>query len=111
MNSDSQPRVSLIVMAAGMGSRYGGLKQIEAVGPAGETLLEYAVFDALRAGFSRLVFVVRDEFEAAFRTRMQPALDGRVETAYVCQRLADVPEGFTPPPRAIKTETKSKEPS
>jgi len=86
--------VSLVVMAAGMGSRYGGLKQIEPVGPAGETLLEFAVFDALRAGFTKLVFVVREEFEDAFEERMEGILAGRVETAYVCQRTTDVPPGY-----------------
>ena len=58
---------TLLVLAAGLGSRYGGLKQIDPVGPAGETVLDYAVFDAARAGFGRVLFVIRTEFEAEFR--------------------------------------------
>jgi len=58
---------TLVVLAAGMGSRYGGLKQIEPVGPSGETVLDYAVFDAIRAGFERVVFVIRRDFESQFR--------------------------------------------
>ena len=58
---------TLLVLAAGMGSRYGGLKQIDPVGPSGETVLDYAVFDAIRAGFDRVVFVIRREFDAIFR--------------------------------------------
>lgn len=89
---------TLLVLAAGMGSRYGGLKQIDPMGPAGETLLDYSVFDALRAGFGRAVFVIRPDFEAAFRERVLARFAGRIETALAFQTLDRLPEGFTVPP-------------
>ena len=69
MTSPTSP--TLLVMAAGLGSRYGGLKQLSPVGPAGETLLDYSIFDAIRAGFSQAVFVIRKDIEAAFRSMWQ----------------------------------------
>jgi hypothetical protein len=88
---------TLLVLAAGMGSRYGGLKQIDPVGPAGETMLDYAVFDALRAGFGRVVFVIRHEFEAVFREQIGARYAGRAGVDYVFQSLDALPPGFTPP--------------
>jgi NDP-sugar pyrophosphorylase family protein len=88
---------TLLVLAAGMGSRYGGLKQIDPVGPSGETVLDYAVFDALRAGFGRVVFVIRREFEAVFREQVGAKYAGRVEVDYVFQALDALPEGFAVP--------------
>ncbi|MBE7538107.1 MAG: NTP transferase domain-containing protein [Opitutaceae bacterium] len=88
---------SLLVLAAGLGSRYGGLKQIEAVGPSGETLLDYAVFDAWRAGFRRIVFVIRRDFESAFREKVVARYTGRMAIDTVFQSLIDLPDGFTPP--------------
>ncbi|MFM8338050.1 MAG: NTP transferase domain-containing protein, partial [Opitutaceae bacterium] len=76
---------SLVVLAAGMGSRYGGLKQIDPVGPGGETVLDYAVFDALRAGFGRVVFVIRRDFEQVFRERIGARYAGRIAVDYVFQ--------------------------
>ena len=61
---------TLLVLAAGMGSRYGGLKQLDGLGPSGETILDYSVFDAIRSGFKRVVFVIRRDFEAEFRDRV-----------------------------------------
>jgi hypothetical protein len=84
-------RPALIVMAAGIGSRYGGGKQLAAIGPSGETLIDYSVYDALRAGFGTAVFVVREDMEATFRRRFDRALGGRCEVFYVHQRLADLP--------------------
>ncbi len=81
-----------------MGSRYGGLKQVDPVGPAGETVLDYAVFDALRAGFDRVVFVIRRDFEALFREQIGARYAGRVAVDYVFQSLEALPAGFTPPP-------------
>lgn len=81
-----------------MGSRYGGLKQLDAVGPSGETILDYAVFDAIRAGFGRVVFVIRREFEEAFRTQVAAKYAGRVRVDYVFQSLDALPAGFAPPP-------------
>jgi len=88
---------ALLVLAAGLGSRYGGLKQIEAVGPSGETLLDYAVYDAWRAGFRRMVFVIRRDFEAAFREKVGGRYLGRMEVDYVFQSLDILPAGLVPP--------------
>jgi NDP-sugar pyrophosphorylase family protein len=81
-----------------MGSRYGGLKQVDPVGPSGETILDYAVFDAIRAGFGRVVFVIRREFEDAFRTQVAAKYADRVRVDYVFQSLDALPAGFSPPP-------------
>lgn len=88
---------TLLVLAAGMGSRYGGLKQIDPVGPSGETVLDYAVFDAMRAGFGRVVFVIRQEFEAVFRAQIGAKYTGRVAVDYVFQSLEALPAGFVSP--------------
>jgi UTP-glucose-1-phosphate uridylyltransferase len=89
---------TLVVLAAGMGSRYGGLKQIDPVGPAGETVLDYAVFDAVRAGFCRVTFVIRRDFEALFREKIGARYAGRVAVDYVFQAVDALPPGFTAPP-------------
>lgn len=88
---------TLLVLAAGMGSRYGGLKQIDPVGPSGETVLDYAVFDALRAGFGRVVFVIRRDFEELFRTQIGSRYAGKIAVDYVFQSLDALPAGHTPP--------------
>ena len=88
---------SLVVMAAGIGSRYGGLKQVEPVGPHGEILMDYAIFDAVRAGFGKIVFVIRREMEADFRPMVERRWAARVPLVYVHQELSDLPPGFTPP--------------
>ncbi|MEO6244807.1 MAG: sugar phosphate nucleotidyltransferase [Opitutaceae bacterium] len=90
--------LTLVVLAAGMGSRYGGLKQIDPVGPGGETVLDYAVFDALRAGFTRVVFVIRRDFEALFREKIGARYAGRVTVDYVFQALDLLPPTYSPPP-------------
>lgn len=90
--------LTLVVLAAGMGSRYGGLKQIDPVGPGGETLLDYAVFDALRAGFTRVVFVIRRDFEALFREKIGARYAGRATVDYVFQSLDMLPPTFSSPP-------------
>ncbi|WP_414662586.1 nucleotidyltransferase family protein [Horticoccus sp. 23ND18S-11] len=89
--------LSLVVLAAGMGSRYGGLKQIDPVGPGGETVLDYAVYDALRAGFDRIVFVIRRDFEALFREKIGARYAGRAAVDYVFQSLDALPAGSVPP--------------
>lgn len=88
---------TLLVLAAGMGSRYGGLKQIEPVGPAGETVLDYAVFDARRAGFGRVVFVIRRDFEEVFREKIGARYAGRMAVDYVFQSVDALPAGFSVP--------------
>ena len=88
---------TLLVLAAGMGSRYGGLKQIDPVGPSGETVLDYAVYDAQRAGFGKVVFVIRKDFEALFREKIGARYAGRMAVDYVFQSLDALPAGFTVP--------------
>jgi len=94
--------LTLVVLAAGMGSRYGGLKQVDPVGPGGEILLEYSVFDALRAGFDRVVCVIRHDLQQAFEENIGSRLRGRVRLDYAYQELTDLPEGFTLPPQRNK---------
>jgi len=93
---------TLIVMAAGMGSRYGGPKQIEPVGPHGEWIIDYSVYDAIQAGFGRVLFVVREEVEEVLRQRFDEALSGRCDVAYALQRRDDLPEGFALPGDRVK---------
>jgi hypothetical protein len=88
---------TLLVLAAGMGSRFGGLEQIEPVGPAGETVLDYAVFDARRAGFARVVFVIRRDFEEVFREKIGARYAGRMAVDYVFQSVDALPAGFSVP--------------
>lgn len=89
--------LSLLVLAAGMGSRYGGLKQLDPMGPSGETLLDYSVFDALQSGFERVVFIIRRDIEAEFRAKIGARYEGRVEVDYVFQQLDTLPAGFSTP--------------
>lgn len=95
MSSASSP--TLLVLAAGMGNRYGGLKQIDPVGPAGETIIDYSIYDALRAGFGKLVFVIRRDIEQQFREIVGARFEKRVAVDYVFQALEDIPPRFTVP--------------
>src|SRR5437763_481916 len=88
---------TLLVLAAGMGSRYGGLKQIEPVGPAGETIIDYSIYDALRAGFGSIVFVIRRDIEESFRSVIGARFERRVAIEYVYQELDKLPSGFHVP--------------
>ena len=88
---------TLLILAAGMGSRYGGLKQIDPMGPNGETMLDYAVSDAASAGFGRVVFVIRREIEQAFRETIEPRIAGRIAVDYAFQELGDLPADFVVP--------------
>jgi NDP-sugar pyrophosphorylase family protein len=88
---------SLVVLAAGMGSRYGGLKQLDPVGPSGETILDYAVYDALRAGFERVVFVIRHDFDAVFREQVGARYADRVAVDYAYQSVDLLPPGCSVP--------------
>ncbi len=94
--------LTLVVLAAGIGSRYGGLKQIEAVGPGGEIVIEYSVFDALRAGFDRVVCVIRRDIEADFRALVAARFERHVRVDYVFQDLHDLPAGVAAPPERRK---------
>jgi UTP-glucose-1-phosphate uridylyltransferase len=88
---------TLLVLAAGMGSRYGGLKQIDPMGPSGETILDYSVFDALRAGFGKVVFIIRPDFEQDFRERIAAKFAGQIEVGFAFQTLDRLPAGFAVP--------------
>lgn len=88
---------ALVIMAAGMGSRYGGIKQIEPVGPGGEIILDYSIFDAVEAGFNKVVFIIRRDIEEAFREAIGDRIEKRVKVEYVFQNIEDLPEGFTVP--------------
>lgn len=89
---------TLVVLAAGMGSRYGGLKQIDPVGPvSGETLLDYSVYDAIRAGFERVVFIIRHDIEKDFKTCVSAKFKNRIDVACAFQQLEDLPEGHALP--------------
>lgn len=88
---------TLLILAAGMGSRYGGLKQIDPMGPNGETVLDYSVFDALRAGFGKVVFVIRRDFEEVFRQQVGAKFDTKIQVEYAFQDLNDLPAGFSVP--------------
>jgi dTDP-glucose pyrophosphorylase len=88
---------TLIILAAGMGSRYGGLKQMDEVGPNGEAIIDYSLYDAIRAGFGKVVFVIRTDFAEAFKQRFDPRLKGRISVGYVYQSLDKLPAGFTLP--------------
>ena len=87
-------KLSLVVLAAGLGSRYGGLKQMDPMGPGGEIILDYSVYDALRAGFDRVVFVISKAIEDIFRERIGNTIEKFTEVAYVFQSVDDVPAGF-----------------
>ncbi len=93
---------TLIILAAGMGSRYGSLKQVDAVGPNGETIIDYSVFDALRAGFGKVVFVIRKDIEKDFLEVFGKRFDGKVPYEIVFQELSMLPDGITCPPDRVK---------
>jgi len=87
--------ITLLVMAAGMGSRYGGLKQLDSIGPNNETIIDYSVFDAIRAGFSKVVFIIRKEFEDEFKEKITNKYLGKIEVKFAFQDLNFLPEGFS----------------
>ncbi|MCL2104357.1 MAG: NTP transferase domain-containing protein [Kiritimatiellaeota bacterium] len=93
---------TLVILAAGMGSRYGGLKQVDPVGPGGETLMDYSVFDAVRAGFGRVVFVIRRDFEDVFRQTIGAKYTDIVGVDYAFQSMDDLPGGRQVPPDRTK---------
>jgi len=95
-------KISLLVLAAGMGSRYGGLKQLDALGPNGETILEYSIYDAVKAGFSKVVFVIRDYFEKDFREKIGDKFKDSIEVVYVHQDVNPVIEGIDGLPKREK---------
>src|ERR1035437_4995583 len=90
-------KLTLLVLAAGMGSRYGGLKQVDPVGPNGEAILDYSVFDAKRAGFGKIVFVIRKDIEQIFKDTVGARFENHISVDYVYQELDKLPVGFTVP--------------
>ena len=88
---------TLLIMAAGLGTRYGGLKQIDPIGPNGEIIIDYSIYDAIKAGFSKLVFVIQHYFEVAFKEKIGSKFDNLVETAYAYQELDACLDGFILP--------------
>lgn len=99
----STTKPSLVILAAGMASRYGGNKQTESFGPSGETIMEYSIYDAIKAGFGKVIFIIREEFADSFKAVIEPKLAGKIETGYVYQSLESfsggraLPEGRTKP--------------
>lgn len=95
-------RKSLVVLAAGIGSRYGGLKQMDPMGPSGEFIIDYSAFDAMRAGFDRIVFLISRKIEADFKATVGARIGKHIEVAYAFQDLSAVPEGFSVPAERTK---------
>ena len=89
--------LSLLVMAAGMGSRYGGLKQLDQVGPNGETIIDYSVYDAIKAGFTKVVFIIRKDFEDQFKSQITEKYSEKINVAFAFQNLNDLPDSFLCP--------------
>lgn len=88
---------TLLILAAGMGSRFGGLKQVEPVGPNGEAIIDYSIYDAIRAGFGKVVFIIRESFADAFKEKFDQKLKDIIEVEYVFQELENLPKGFKLP--------------
>ena len=88
---------TLLLLAAGMGSRYGGLKQLDGLGPNGETIMDYSIYDAIKAGFGKIVFVIRKDFEQDFREKVLSKYEGHIPAEVCFQSLEDLPEGFSVP--------------
>lgn len=94
--------LSLLVMAAGMGSRYGGLKQLDSFGPNNETIIDYSVYDAIKSGFEKIVFIIREEFSEDFKTKISDKFKDRIDVEHVYQSLDQVPKSFSVPNSRIK---------
>ena len=94
--------LTLVIMAAGMGSRFGGLKQVEPIGPNGEFLLDYSIYDAIKAGFSKVVFIIKEENLDLFRETVGKRIEGKIPVEYVFQDLNDIPEGVEIPKERVK---------
>lgn len=93
---------TLVILAAGMASRYGSMKQVEGFGPSGETIMDYSIFDAIRAGFGKVVFIIRKEFAENFKAIFEPKLKGRIQTEYVFQELSFFTDGYNFPKERTK---------
>jgi len=93
---------TLVVMAAGMGSRYGGLKQIDPVGPNGEIIMDYSIYDAIKAGFGKVVFIIKEENEEIFKEAIGSRIEKLIDTAYVFQKIDNLPAGYNVPEGRVK---------
>ena len=93
---------TLVILAAGMASRYGSMKQIQGFGPSGETIMDYSIYDAIRAGFGKVVFIIREDFADNFKAIFEPKLKGRIAVDYVYQELHSFTNGFSVPPERTK---------
>lgn len=93
---------TLLILAAGLGSRYGGVKQMDKVGPSGESIIDYSIYDAIRTGFGKVVFVINKKIENDFKEIFEPKLKGKIKTEYVLQEIDDLPEGYSVPENRIK---------
>jgi dTDP-glucose pyrophosphorylase len=93
--------MTLVVMAAGMGSRYGGLKQLDPVGPSGEFIIDYSVYDAIKAGFDKVVFIIKEENLSLFKETVGNRIAGHIKVEYAFQRL-ELPQGYTLPENRVK---------
>ena len=93
---------TLVIMAAGLGSRFGSLKQMEPFGPNGEFIIDYSIYDAIRAGFDRVVFIIRKDFYDDFRETIGKRLEGKIKVEYVFQELTDLPAGYVCPDTRVK---------
>ena len=98
MNND----LTLLIMAAGMGSRFGGLKQIEPFGPNGEFIIDYSVYDAIKAGFNKVVFIIKEENYNIFRETIGSRIEDKITVEYAFQKLDDIPEGYELPKDRVK---------
>src|SRR5574344_416614 len=93
---------TLLIMAAGMGSRFGGLKQIEPVGQNGEFIIDYSIYDAIKAGFTKVIFIIKEENYDIFRDTVGKRIENKIKVEYVFQKLEDLPKGFSIPEGRIK---------
>ena len=94
--------LTLLVMAAGMGSRYGGLKQLDSIGPNGETIIDYSIYDSIKAGFNKIVFIIRKEFEKEFKIKISNKYLDSIKIEFVFQSINDLPSPFTPNEERLK---------
>ena len=102
MTSEIKPPLTLLVLAAGMGSRYGGLKQLEKIGPGGETLMDYSIHDARRAGFTRVIFLIREEMREQFERQIGEKYRNILDVEYAYQNIHDLPSGFNCPQERLR---------
>lgn len=93
---------TLVILAAGMGSRFGGLKQIEPIGPNGEFIIDYSIYDAIKAGFNKVVFIIKEENYDIFRETIGSRIEDKIKVEYAFQRMEDIPEGYTLPKTRVK---------